>query len=197
MILSEIHKQNISEGLKRAYQEGIHKKIRLFGNKFGLEHAPWNKGLTKEDDSRIAKMGFQNGHQFYGDKSNYFKKGYISWNKGKHIKTWWMIRGLPNPSKAPEIRVKISKSLCGKYGGKNHPNWQGGKSFEPYGTEFNNMLKEMIRRRDNYICQNCELVENGQKLDVHHIDGNKKNNNLNNLITLCRNCHVKLHWKVN
>lgn len=75
------------------------------------------------------------------------------------------------------------------------PNWQGGKSFEPYGIEFNNILKERVRARDNYTCQICGVQENDyyRKLDVHHIDGRKKNNSLENLITLCESCHIHTH----
>jgi len=87
--------------------------------------------------------------------------------------------------------------------GKNHYNWQGGKSFEPYGIEFNNQLKEKIRQRDNYRCQECfrhqnELYDKAgrkYKLIVHHIDYNKKNNSENNLIPLCRNCHQQTNYK--
>ena len=28
-------------------------------------------------------------------------------------------------------------------------------------------------------------------LDIHHIDYDKKNNDINNLIALCRSCHCK------
>ena len=37
----------------------------------------------------------------------------------------------------------------------------------------------------------CELCGNEENLDIHHIDGNWKNNNLNNLMCLCRSCHIK------
>ena len=83
--------------------------------------------------------------------------------------------------------------------GKDHYNWQGGKSFEPYGLEFNDDLKEVIRNRDRRKCQICKIIEleNGQKLIVHHIDYNKKNNNPNNLISLCRICHGKTNHNRN
>lgn len=90
----------------------------------------------------------------------------------------------------------------GRYGkgntikGKNNPNWKGGLSFEEYGNKFNNKLKEQIRYRDQYKCKicNCSQLENGRKLDVHHIDYNKKNNNINNLIALCISCHMKTNY---
>lgn len=45
------------------------------------------------------------------------------------------------------------------------------------------------KERDNYTCQCCNSVD---KLEVHHIDSNRSNNDLSNLITLCHNCHVLL-----
>ena len=88
-----------------------------------------------------------------------------------------------------KTRKKIGKSIEGE----QHWNWQGGKSFEPYGLEFNEDLKEVIRNRDRRKCQLCEKteLENKEKLSVHHIDYDKQNNNPNNLISLCRKCHTK------
>lgn len=75
------------------------------------------------------------------------------------------------------------------------PNWQGGISFEPYSIEWTEELKEYIRQRDNYICQNPECkypqLENGPSLHVHHIDYIKENCNEYNLISLCHSCHSK------
>lgn len=75
--------------------------------------------------------------------------------------------------------------------GKNNPNWKGGKSFELYGLDWNIYLKTKIRKRDRFICQVCG--KNGWI--VHHIDYNKKNNNENNLITLCPRCHGRVGWE--
>ncbi len=79
--------------------------------------------------------------------------------------------------------------------GKGAPNWRGGKSFEPYPPEFNNQLKERIRERDNYQCQNCNTKENKRAFPVHHIDYNKNNNEDSNLITLCDFCHKSTSHK--
>jgi 5-methylcytosine-specific restriction endonuclease McrA len=89
-------------------------------------------------------------------------------------------------------RPDVSK----RFSGRNHPNWQGGKSFKEYGSEFDNQLKEQVRFRDRYKCQECGCtqLENGKQLDVHHIDYNKKNNLLINLIALCIRCHRKTNW---
>ena len=94
-------------------------------------------------------------------------------------------KGKPNP--------KVSVSLRGKIREESR-NWKGGLSFEPYGIEFNGKLKEVIRKRDKYTCQYCyrNQEEVREKLSIHHIDYDKKNNNPLNLISLCRKCHTKM-----
>jgi hypothetical protein len=47
-----------------------------------------------------------------------------------------------------------------------------------------------IKDRDNNKCKTCGSSE---KLHVHHIDKNRKNNQVDNLITLCQSCHAKIH----
>lgn len=81
--------------------------------------------------------------------------------------------------------------------GKNNFHWLGGKSFEPYGVEFNKELRKQIRQRDNFICQECEYTEKqlGYRLGIHHIDYDKQNNNSDNLIALCKSCHAQTNFK--
>ena len=79
---------------------------------------------------------------------------------------------------------------------RNHWNWQGGLSFEPYPLGWNKTYKKQIRERDNNQCQICgkleiELKGFHKKLSIHHIDYDKKNIDPNNLISLCIPCHLK------
>lgn len=80
---------------------------------------------------------------------------------------------------------------------QSHPNWLGGKSFEPYPLGWTKTFKEQIRYRDGYKCQlcGCSEVECKRKLSVHHIDYNKSNLDINNLIALCNSCHCKTNNK--
>lgn len=39
----------------------------------------------------------------------------------------------------------------------------------------------------------CEICGSDRNVDVHHIDGNPRNNDLSNLQRLCRSCHIKAH----
>lgn len=77
---------------------------------------------------------------------------------------------------------------------EKHFNWKGGVSFEPYAIDWDNKLKDEIRFRDNYTCKICGKKQKKVSHSVHHIDYNKKNCNINNLITLCVSCHIKTNF---
>ena len=168
-----------------------------------LGHTAWNKGLTKETDERLKRIAkniskAKKGKPIWGGtrkitweaKISKSMKGNIPWNKGK---PW-----------SEKVKKNISRGRKGLLKGENSTNWRGGISFEPYGLEFNDELREEIRRRDNYICQECGISEeklkqkeksnNNKKLRVHHIDYDKKNNNPNNLISLCIWCHAQMNF---
>ena len=50
--------------------------------------------------------------------------------------------------------------------------------------------KKDILQRDNYQCQLCF---NKKDVRVHHLNRDRKCNKLYNLLTLCYECHRKLH----
>lgn len=41
----------------------------------------------------------------------------------------------------------------------------------------------------------CYICGDEENIDVHHIDGDRTNNKLNNLIPVCRYCHTGIHKK--
>lgn len=52
--------------------------------------------------------------------------------------------------------------------------------------------KKIALDRDLKRCQCCGTHEG---LATHHIDCNKQNNSISNLITLCQQCHISLHMR--
>lgn len=42
-------------------------------------------------------------------------------------------------------------------------------------------------------CSLCGKTGTGRQIDVHHRDGNRKNNDLSNLVVMCRGCHIRTH----
>ncbi len=54
-------------------------------------------------------------------------------------------------------------------------------------------VRKSVLLRDNSECRICGTM--GQ-LDVHHIDKDRRNNELINLILLCKECHHNQHRKM-
>lgn len=192
----------------------------------GKKRVPWNKGIKKwwysstefkkghkawNKDTKGMQVAWNKGIKGYQVAWNKGKrqpqdvrkrisialKGHIPWNKGK--------KGIQSRENHPlwgkhhtqTTKDTISKKNKKFYADpKNNPNWLGGKSFEPYGLDFNKDLKEFIRKRDSYKCQECRMTQEklGKKLDCHHINYNKKDNRPQNLIALCYLCHLKTNY---
>jgi len=68
---------------------------------------------------------------------------------------------------------------------------------------FTQELKQFIRQRDNYECQNCGMTEEehlivvGRTLHIHHIDYDKENCKEDNLITTCLSCNTRANYNRN
>jgi 5-methylcytosine-specific restriction endonuclease McrA len=58
-----------------------------------------------------------------------------------------------------------------------------------------NELKKSNYKRKNTMEQKCTFCGAADKLHVHHIDKDGKNNSDKNLTVLCSSCHYKLHHK--
>ena len=97
------------------------------------------------------------------------------------------------------LKIKSYWGCAGKKG-KYSYTWIDGRSFEPYTEDFTEQLKESIRKRDNYECQNCGMTEKenlivvGRVLTIHHIDYNKENCKEDNLITTCLSCNIRANF---
>ena len=144
----------------------------------------------------IQKMSIANIGKHFSIKTE-FKKDIPSWNKGKKFNEkirQKMAEAKKGKKRTEEARKKQSISMKGKNSLEKHWNWDGGTSFEIYPIEFK-QIKKSILGRDNYTCQDPNCEHKTKKLDIHHIDYNKNNNSLENLITLCDFCHTKTNGK--
>lgn len=105
---------------------------------------------------------------------------------GKPVKNYRNLVCSKCSSKQHSKRMKLN----------NNPNWQGGKSFEPYPLGWTKTYREQIRKRDGYKCQLCGCPETEclRKLHVHHKDYQKDNLNPSNLVSLCNSCHIKTNY---
>jgi len=71
--------------------------------------------------------------------------------------------------------------------------------FVEKGSEINNIILDKIKksgiknfeyRKTKY--ENCEICGYSLKIDIHHIDANRNNNDKENLIFLCKKCHGEI-----
>jgi len=123
-------------------------------------------------------------------------------------------KGRPNP-KLSEVRKKMFKEgkLTSSFQTDKNPSKLGipnngqfkkghkpwsyidgrSKNFGPlrYGDDWDK-VRYLVYQRDHFTCQKCG--KNKIRLDIHHIVPFlvNRNNSLSNLITLCRNCHMKI-----
>ena len=81
---------------------------------------PWNKGLTKDSDARVAKYAESVSKATKGIRPAH-NKGKPSATKGIKLNPRPHQRGMNNPANRPEVRAKISAALQGINKGKKMP----------------------------------------------------------------------------
>lgn len=114
-----------------------------------------------------------------------------------------------DPSKAKDRRFCSRKCMAESRKGENSFFWRGGHK-RYYGPNWKEQRRKTLER-DDYTCQRCGkhnakyMIEKGKELTVHHkipVSEFKKKENVNydkmndldNLITLCKKCHMKIEW---
>lgn len=166
----------------------------------------WNKGLK----GNKYKEHFKNGFRGTVIKDRHGKNHPMF---GKHHKNETIekirITKLRQYKEFPELKYRISKKLKGhkiseeqrkkrseRMRLEKHPNWLGGKSFEPYDLNWTEQFRRRIRERDNQICMLCNIHREklNYALSIHHIDYNKLNSINQNCISLCKRCHTLTNY---
>lgn len=57
-------------------------------------------------------------------------------------------------------------------------------------------LARSLKERGGWKCVRCGIHARGSEIGVHHFDGNRENNEMWNLMVLCRRCHLSLQGRV-
>lgn len=180
--------------IKICKSDGCNNKVKVKRNNFcsrecyskSLIGHTFNKGIIRSEEFKKKQSELHKGKKQTAEA----KRKQIEAQKGKKCseETKQKISESNKGKKISDIaKQKMSIAKQGRYIGEANPNWNGGTSFEFYPKEFK-QIRNYILERDNYTCQNINCL-NTKKLHVHHIDYDKKNNNIENLVALCNECH--------
>lgn len=118
-------------------------------------------------------------------------------SRGKQVKNgefYWLVRcacGKEYEVRGSHLRsgsITMCRSCRGKLQRVENP-------ISGYPAEYSLKLRSSIRRRDKHVCQHCNQKFGVGGLDVHHIDHDRTNNDPSNLVSLCNECHYRMHRK--
>lgn len=128
---------------------------------------PWNKGLSKSTDSRVAKYSKTISLNMIGRRVIFSEEH--RQNLSVSLRNSAKIQSMAG-KKIKERGHKIDCRCCFCYKiGKNNPSWKGGKTFIGgfiRKLPQNKNWKISVFVRDKYTCQKCSQV--GGKLTAHH-----------------------------
>ncbi len=144
---------------------------RICSKSFDIKPSHQKLGWGKYCSTICRAKGQLKGKDFFCEICN--KEFYRSPSKIKHSKGGHFFC-----SKSCQIIWRNSF-----FSGEKHPNWTGGI------TIYREILQRSQREQR---CVSCGSMDK-RVLIAHHIDHNRKNNDLENLIWVCLNCHHLIH----
>jgi hypothetical protein len=156
-------------------------------------HHSKGKTISEETKSKIRKAAKERGFFAEYNKTEEHRAKVIKSNTGRFVseetkkKIADSVTGFTHTDEA-KLKIKIARL---ESVGSASPSWRGGKC--EYSENWV-CLSPAIKKRDNDMCIYCNSAK---QLKTHHIDGDKKNEDALNLITLCNSCHTVLHPRLN
>ena len=96
--------------------------------------------------------------------------------------------------KLKEIGIDVDERITALQSERN-PDWKGGQTKDKSGyIEISSKSSKIFRKREHQIVMENYLGRELRRNEcVHHIDGNKQNNNINNLALMDISAHARLH----
>jgi hypothetical protein len=155
--------------------------MNKYSNYIKNKHCKCNKLITNNSAKCEKCRDKLHSKQMKGKNNSNYKNGKYMNNKCLDCKK--SIR--PQRIRCEKCKNKMLSIILL---GENNPNWKGGIGRLPYSYDFK-QNRLLALKRDNYKCQVC-----GRKgTHAHHIDYNKQNSKINNLITTCLRCNCKVN----
>lgn len=153
-----------------------------------ISHFNFNKKYPRQNSGRFSSTHqYANRNKFTSEQAKIIaRREWDSVRQGTQIIKRKRSEGVINPA---WDRI-----------GEKHWNWKGGVSPSIYKIRTSPAMREWrseVYRRDNYTCQECS--KRGASLHAHHIlsfaDFPDLRFDVDNGMTLCKECHYKLHGR--
>jgi 5-methylcytosine-specific restriction endonuclease McrA len=169
--------------------------------------------MSKPKDPVKAKI--------WKEKQSISHKGQIAWNKGKRdiyseetkkklreatLRMWKNseYRTKNKTSKGKKFSEEFKKRKSKLWKGNRNPNWKGGITSENdqiRKSEEYKIWRDAVYKRDCFTCRICGNKCSSKNIVAHHLlsfsDYIHLRFAIDNGMTLCRNCHLRLHNQLN
>jgi len=147
-------------------------------NKYKKENGTWNKGKTWEEMYDLETLGKLKEHV------TSFGKNHFNYNRERYDN---ILRNLlKNPRHSKDKKLEIRKLVL-EVGVD-----EAIKTLAKKAMPSKKTYRKLCFNKWGDNCLNCGLSNDLVQIDVHHIDCNRRNNTVENLIPLCSKCHWKL-----
>jgi len=135
------------------------------------------------------------------------KEGCSVWTIMKNVKKYglkplgssYFNKGCNNPAKRKEVREKISKTVKDLWDNEVYKDRINGMLYkfdwDHPGFKPANHYREYVKKYQKLECYYCGCSDKERKIDIHHLDENRENWLLSNLLPVCNVCHQFFHFK--
>lgn len=184
LLVTKDHDVLTRDGYRRAEELQLGEQLAVNGEQLAYRNKKWLQHqyvtLNKTAVEIAAEYGFTTSvvkawvrrHQLPRKPLSYWNRGRVPWNKGL--------------SEGQDARVQAQATAL------RESHWNAGRVQIPRGQRVRKLSRHTYHK---VVEDSCELCAKESTLQVHHLDGNRENNGVSNLITLCAACHQRLHSK--
>lgn len=175
--------------LRKRYDKDWNERLFILGHQWRVQetkdkihNSKLGHTVSKEAREKISKaFKGKNYEEIMGEETANRRK--------KEMKE--MFTGEGNPFYNKKHNEETRKIMSEKKQLENHPKWKG----VGYMCYYEKIWRKQVRKRDNYVCMVCGLHQEKSKvvLPVHHINYDKTLNVMENGISLCCECHGRIH----
>jgi hypothetical protein len=165
--------------LKKMVNVATPKVVELYQSSIG-------RGIRRLQ-KRLAKKAIREPEHKFDDLYNLTYNPEWVQASLKFILKRYMPKKKLNPFLTYQYEVEYQNDVLDK--------WEG-RSGNQYASDEYWTNKKLAVKRDKRRCRLCgKKVTEGIDNHCHHIDGNSSNHSLDNLVTLCMECHFQTYGK--